>query len=469
MKSNSRDRTRPKSVSVPGAGHNGFTPRHSTTVAMVPLERVSCTRRQLKRFKPDLIELHCANIRAIDLIPPILVDGTYNLVHGLEIYLAAKELGVSHIPVIVMDHLSEAEIGRYRLFLTKGVELSTWDADALKLEFDFILDSGEDLDLSLSGFTLPEIDNLLLAPATDSDDDIPEPQQEGVTTRGDLWLLDGGTHRILCGSALDAEDYQTLMQGERAQMVVADPPYGVPIQGHVSGLGKKTHAEFVQGSKSMSREELEQFLRESFLLMKLHSVDGAVHAIWMDWRGMQQILAAAEGVYHQTLNMCVWDKQRGGMGSLYRSQHELCFIFKTTDHPHRNNVELGKNGRTRSNVWSYPGLAQMGPSRARDLADHPTIKPTGLIYEIIRDVATRNNIVLDPFLGSGTTIIAAHRAHRRGFGMDLDPRYVDIALRRISERTGLTAVLAETGESFAEVTARRAAEVTASEEVRDAS
>ena len=461
MNNKSRHRIRPKADSTPNIGHNGFVPKHATTVSVLPFDAVKCSRRKLKKFKQELIDLHCDNIRAIELIPPILVDGEGNLIHGEEIYLAAKELGVSEITVIVVDRLSEAEIRRYRTFLAKGVELSDWDFEAVKEEFQFILDSGEDLDLSLTGFTLPEIDNLFLV-AEDEDDDGEIPEADGknvVTKRGDLWLFGESKHRLLCGSALDGEAYATLMQREKAQMVVADPPYGVPIKGHVSGLGKKTHAEFVQGAKGMSREELEEFLRESFVLMKLHSVDGAVHAIWMDWRGIKQILAAADGVYHQTLNMCVWDKQQGAMGSLYRSQHELCFIFKTTDHPHLNNVRLGASGRNRTNVWSYPGLSQRGPGRKQDLADHPTVKPLGLFYELILDISTRNNIVMDPYVGSGTTIIAAHRAGRRCFGMELDEKYVDVAIRRVKDRTGLKAVLAETGESFEEVAKRRASEI----------
>lgn len=458
MSSKPRHRTRPE----PGSAtrHNGFVPVRGTEIENAQTSQLRCTRARLKRCDKRLIELECKNIASTGWIPPTFVDGGYDVVHGVETFEAAKELGITEIPVIRIDHLSEAKLRCLRIWFEKKHDLSTFDPEALKLEIEFILDSGEDIDLEQSGFTLPEIDNLFLASPDEEDDHVPEANDNTVVTmRGDLWLFDGGKHRLLCGNALDGEAYAALMQGEKAQMVVADPPYGVPIKGHVSGLGKKTHSEFVQGAKGMSREELEEFLRQSFELMKLHSVDGAVHAIWMDWRGIKQILGAAGGVYHQTLNMCVWDKQQGAMGSLYRSQHELCFIFKTTDHPHVNNVQLGKNGRNRTNVWTYPGLSQRGLSRKQDLTDHPTVKATGLIYELVLDLSTRNGIVLDPFLGSGTTLIAAHRAGRRGFGMELDGKFVDVAIRRIRERAGLKAVLSETGESFEEVAWRRAPEI----------
>lgn len=258
MQFNPRHRSRP--TPVPSTGHNGFIPKHSPRVSMMPIDGIKNSRRNIKNPKPELVQLHCANMRTSDLILPLLVDRESNLIHGVEIYLAAKELGVPEVPVIVIDHMSEAEIRSYRTFLAKSAELSIWDFDAVRLDFEFMLESGEDLDLGLTGFKLPEIDNLFLVASDAADEEIPEIEHASVVTRrGDTWLFEGGRHRIRCGSALEEDDYAALMQGERAQMVVGDPPYGVPIAGHVSGLGKKKHSEFVMGSKGMSREELEAF------------------------------------------------------------------------------------------------------------------------------------------------------------------------------------------------------------------
>jgi hypothetical protein len=271
-----------------------------------------------------------------------------------------------------------------------------------------------------------------------------------VSQAGDLWLL--GRHRIYCGSALEPCAYAALMEGQQAAMVFTDPPYNVPIDGHASGLGAVHHRDFVMASGEMSKAEFTTFLTGACGLLAAHSIDGAMHFICMDWRHMGELLAAGEAAYSELKNVCVWAKHNAGMGSLYRSQHELVFVFKHGRGSHRNNVQLGQYGRHRSNVWNYPSPNSFG--RGSDegnlLALHPTVKPVALVADAIRDCSGRSEIVLDAFLGSGTTIMAAERTGRRCYGLEIDPIYVDTIIRRWQAFTGDEARHAQTGCRFNE-------------------
>jgi len=242
----------------------------------------------------------------------------------------------------------------------------------------------------------------------------------------------------------------------RAQMVFTDPPYNVPISGHVGGLGSIQHREFAMASGEMSQAEFTAFLESVFGHLAAYSVDGAIHFQCMDWRHVPEMLAAGTAAYTDLKNICVWAKNNGGMGSLYRSQHEFVFVFKTGTAPHINNVELGKHGRYRTNVWNYAGVNSFGGDRA-DLSLHPTVKPVAMVADAIRDCSHRKGIVLDAFVGSGTTLIAAERTGRRGYGVEIDPAYCDVAIRRLRAVCGLEAILQATGQRFGEVEAQRGA------------
>jgi hypothetical protein len=233
-------------------------------------------------------------------------------------------------------------------------------------------------------------------------------------------------------------------------MVFTDPPYNVPIAGHVGGLGSVQHREFAMASGEMSQAEFTSFLRSAFEHLAAFSVDGAipfsVHGLapcsgdsWLPALPPMQILK----------NICVWAKNNGGMGSLYRSQHEFVFVFKSGTAPHINNIELGKHGRYRTNVWSYAGVNSFGEDRS-DLTLHPTVKPVAMVADAIRDCSHRRGIVLDAFVGSGTTLIAAEKTGRRGYGIEIDPAYCDVAIRRLRAVCGLEAVLESSGRPFAE-------------------
>ena len=319
--------------------------------------------------------------------------------------------------------------------------------------------TGLEFDLELAGFDTAELDIMLesgnSSGAFDPADTfaLPQPDQHAVSRLGDLWQL--GPHRLLCGNALQPELYEGVLNGAKAELVFTDPPYNVPIQGHVSGLGRTHHREFVEGSGELSSGEFQLFLHQALKLAAACSQDGAIHFVCMDWRGVSTLLLAGASVYRELKNICVWNKTNAGMGSLYRSQHELVLVYKHGTAPHRNNVELGKHGRHRTNVWTYPGANAFGPSRAADLAAHPTVKPISLVADAIRDCSKRGAIVLDPFAGSGTTILAAERTGRRGAAIELDPLYVDTAVRRWQALSGQPAVLASTGRAFSEVAEER--------------
>lgn len=410
------------------------------------------------RKHPDrqLVKL-MSSISEFGFVWPVLVDEDGTIIAGEARIIAAERLGMHEVPVIIAHHWSAAQVRAYRIADNKLAELATWDFEAFAIEIAAIIEIGE-TPIEILGLETAEVDLLFdeinrSDGAKDEADEQIEPPVIPVTRTGDIWLL--GKHRLLCGSSLEAESWASLMAGETAAMACVDFPYNVPISGHVCGLGKVKHADFQAASGEMSKPEFTQFLTEAIEAMLPHLKDGAVLQLFMDWRHMGEILAAIEANGLTLINLCVWNKTNGGMGSLYRSKHELVFIAKKGKAPHTNNVELGRHGRYRTNVWDYAGINSFSKSRMADLADHPTVKSTALVADAILDVSHPGEIVLDGFLGSGTAILAAERTKRRCFGIEIEPRYVDVAIRRWEAMTGKEAVLECTGQSFAEVAAVR--------------
>jgi DNA modification methylase len=328
-----------------------------------------------------------------------------------------------------------------------------------------------EFDLEATGFDWGEIDILIAGGDTEDkgrskilgktkggkklgpEDQIVEPKREGVpvSASGMLWKLGG--HRLFVGDATDKASYDRLLQSddgsaELADLVFTDPPYNVPISGHVSGLGAVQHREFAMASGEMSQGEFTRFLNTVFRRMADVSRDGAVHFICMDWRHMAEVLEASKGVYSEMLNLCMWNKDNGGMGSLYRSKHELVFVQKVGSVTHINHVQLGGKGRYRTNVWDYAGVNSF--SGRSDLEMHPTVKPVALIADAIRDCSNRTGIVLDPFGGSGSTLIAAEKTSRRARLVEIDPLYADTIIKRWQTLTGQSAIDASSGAKFAE-------------------
>ena len=394
------------------------------------------------------------SIARFGFVIPILIDSAGTIIAGHGRFAAAKALGLTSVPTVMAGHLSKAEAQALRIADNRLAELSDWNEAALKLEFTELmqlnLDGALDFDLDITGFDLPQIDILLAAAdEPDPEETVEEPDLErpAVTRSGDLWIL--GQHRVLCGDALDATSYLRVLDGAAPRMVFTDPPYNVHVQGHVRCTRSSAHREFAMASGEMSEAEFRSFLERVIKQLLTCLAKGDIAMICMDWRHVEELIAAGKGGGLELINLCVWNKTNGGMGSLYRSKHELVCIFKKPGAPHVNNVELGRHGRNRTNVWDYAGVNSFGAARTADLADHPTVKPTALVADAIMDVSHRGDVVLDAFGGSGATLLAAEKTGRRARLIELEPAYVDVAIRRWQGMTGGQAVLEASGESFA--------------------
>ena len=396
----------------------------------------------------------------VGFLVPILVDRTNTIVAGHGRWLAAEKLGMPTVPVIRADHLTSRQVQAFRVADNRLAELSSWDERTLALELKDL--AGIELDpeiLELTGFEIAEIDLRL-----DSLDESPPDRADivalpdagpSVSRLGDLWKL--GAHRLICGSALDADTFETLMAGERARAVWSDPPYNVKISGHVSGMGKVKHREFAMASGEMSETDFTAFLARYLELAVQYSVAGSLHYVCMDAAHGLEVLTAARQASLRLKTTCTWAKTNAGMGSLYRQQTEFVHVFKNggDEVSHLNNIQLGKYGRHRTTLWTYAGVNTFRKGRIDDLGAHPTVKPWALVADAIKDCSGIGDAVLDCFCGSGTTLIAAEKVRRRGFGIELDAAYVDVAVRRWQDLTGEPAVHAVTGQTFAEVEAER--------------
>lgn len=403
------------------------------------------------------IKAVAASISAFGFINPILVDGSGNIIAGHCRLEAAKLLELKQVPTVCVSHLSEAEIRAYVIADNKLAEQAGWNTEILAIELKELAIQFPG-DIRVTGVTTPELDRLLISADPPAD----EPEVPAVATDrapvsrpGDVWIM--GRHRLACGDARDASAYEALMQGELATCVISDPPYDLKVAGHVSGLGKVRHREFVMASGEMSPAQFTIFLEAALRNLAKASRPGSLHYIFMDFRHIREIMDAGSAAYTEFKNLCVWVKSNGGMGSLYRSQFELVFVFKNGSEPHINNVELGKHGRNRTNVWHYAGMNSFGKGRDELLAMHPTVKPMAMIEDAIKDCSNRGDIVLDAFAGSGTGILAAENTGRRGYGIEADPHYVDLILTRFGQ-LGIEARHAETGMTFQEIAAVRSGE-----------
>jgi DNA modification methylase len=374
------------------------------------------------------------SIQRFGFTNPVLVDGDNTILAGHGRVEAARLLGWTTVPCLRIDHMSPAEKRAYVIADNKLALNAGWDEELLALELKELSALGADFDVTVTGFSIAEVDHLVEGltqgepndPADDAGTDMPPGPAR--CRPGDIWAL--GPHRLICGDALEAAVVADLMDGETAQMVFCDPPYNVPIDGHVGGSGRIRHREFAMAAGEMSRDAFTAFLRRAFENLVTNSIDGAIHFICMDWRHVGEVLAAGEPVYSELKNMIVWVKDNGGMGTFYRSRHELIFAFKVGDAPHLNSFELGQHGRYRTNVWEYRGVNTMKAGRMAELALHPTVKPVAMIADAIKDVSKRGGIVLDLFGGSGSTLIAAHKTGRRARLCELDPVYCDRILSR---------------------------------------
>jgi DNA modification methylase len=402
------------------------------------------SRKQIKQI--------AASIERFGFTNPVLISDVGEIIAGHGRVSAARLLDIDSVPVLRLSHLSEDERRAYVLADNKLAENAGWDAEILAIELQALVDL--DFQVDLTGFEIAEIDLLLGDAAEEGRDGLTDDiylRKEGpaMTQPGDVWEL--GPHRLFCGDAQSADDLKRLMDGERAQMIFADPPYNVPISGHVSGLGKQRHREFAFASGERAPDIFTSFLEKTLGNMVRVAQDGAIAFVCMDWRHMRELLVAGGRVFTELKNLCVWNKTNAGMGTFYRSKHELVFAFKVGTAPHINSFGLGETGRYRTNVWDYAGANVLGAERDADLAMHPTVKPIALIADAIKDCSRRNDIILDTFAGSGSTLIAADTCGRKARVMEIDPVYCDTIIRRYMAMTGLPVVLQATGQSFEDV------------------
>lgn len=427
-------------------------PNHRN-IEMLPLGVLRPNSKNPRTHSQKQLQQIAAAIKRFGFLVPIIIDHDNNIVAGHGRWEASRTLKLGEVPCIRVAFVTEADRRAFALADNRIAELAGWDKNLLSFELEYLLDN--DYDIGITGFDLSDIDFTIGSPAQ-----INEPEQVelpakyacAVSRAGDLWHI--GPHKLYCGSSLETSSFETLLGSDQAGMVFSDPPYNVPISGHVSGLGKVQHREFAQASGEMTSGEFTLFLRSCFKLCVLFSRSGSIHFQCMDWRHIREMLDGADGVYTQYKQLLVWAKDNAGMGTFFRSQHELIFAFKSGKAKHINNFGLGETGRYRTNVLQYAGANMFRKGRDTDLADHPTVKPSALVADLILDCSNPGDIILDPFCGSGTTLIAAHHSRRIGAGIEIDPLYVDTAMRRLEAASGLKPVHSD-GRSFEEVATGR--------------
>ncbi|MEJ7928196.1 DNA methyltransferase [Sphingobium sp. AN641] len=408
------------------------------------------SRKQIKQIAKSITRFGFTN--------PVLLSDDDEIIAGHGRVLAAAQIGMASVPAIRLSHLSAAERRAYILADNKLALNAGWDQDLLAIELQALIDL--DFDLELTGFSLAEIDfNLNAATLGKPDmpraleDETPTAAGPAISRSGDVWQL--GRHRLLCGDARKKADYDHLLAGDTVDLIFTDPPYNVPIDGHVCGSGAIHHREFAMGTGEMSVDGFTAFLTQTLGFAASHCRNGAIAFVCMDWRHMRELLAAGYAVFHELKNLCVWNKTNGGMGSFYRSKHELIFVFKKGSAEHVNSFGLGDTGRYRTNVWDYAGISSMGSARMEELAMHPTVKPVALVADAIQDCSRRGDIVLDAFGGSGTTLIAAEKVGRSARLIEFDPLYCDTIVRRFEKMMGKSALLMPDDMSFEMVGERR--------------
>jgi DNA modification methylase len=423
----------------------------------LPIDALRFPSRKVRALDEAHVQEIVRAISTLGFCAPILIGRDDLVLDGRSRIEAARRLGLVKVPCIRADHLSDDEQRLLRLAANRLGEKGRWDLDELKVEFEELIFA--EAPIEVAGFTLDEIDQIVLnndASAIEAGPLAPDPNAVAVARVGDVFRL--GRHRLACGDATDGRVWRKVMEGDSegvARLLLSDEPYNVKIKGHVSGSG---HREFPMASGEMSDAQFAAF-NDAWIGAALPWLcDGAVFGTFIDWRGYPTVHAAAVKAGLAPLNLVVWSKTNAGMGSLYRSQHELLPLFKLGSAPHVNNVALGKRGRWRSNLWTYAGASSLGSDARRGLQEHPTVKPAAMLEDAIIDLTHRDDFVLDPFLGSGSTLIACEKTARICCGLELDPLYVDVIVRRFEALTHKQALLEETGERFVDLAARRSRE-----------
>jgi DNA modification methylase len=430
-------------ITAPSAVHRAVTE--------TPIAALSPFKRNARTHSKKQIQQIARSIERFGFVNPVLVTSQGEIIAGHGRVEAARLLGMDRVPTLAVDHLSDDERRAYILADNKLALNAGWDKELLALELQELIDL--DFEVDLTGFSAAEIDVVIdeakaasIVGIDGPEDEIPLAHGPAITRPGDVWQL--GNHRLICGDAQDPASFASLLAGERADMVFTDPPYNVKIDGNVCGLGSIRHREFAFASGEMSEQQFTRFLAVTLGNTAAVMGDGAIAFVCMDWRHMGELLQAGRTCFSELKNLVVWNKTNGGMGTFYRSKHELVFVFKQGTAEHTNNFGLGGGGRYRTNVWDYAGINAIGAGRSDELSMHPTVKPVALIVDAIADCSRRGEIVLDCFAGSGSTLIAAEKTGRRARVIEYDPLYCDTIVRRWERYTGKQARDPVTGASF---------------------
>lgn len=436
----------------------------ASMIVMISINLLNLGNRRLRRRNAKAFNKLVRSIKHFGIARPILIDRHNKMIDGYGIVEAAIELGIEQVPAIVIDHLPPEDIKALGIALNKIQELGEWNEDVLRQELEFILELDAKYDLEVTGLELGEIEFHLSDTDQDGDAEQPDPSDTvplamsdpdyaPVSRLGDLFLLQGKDfeHRVYCGDARSKKAIAEALGELVATMVLTDPPFNVRIQGHVGGLGKTAHREFVMASGEMKPDEFYKFLRSSLKRMKQALKDGGLLYIYMDKNGLELLLKAGRKIGLKMHSICIWKKPNGGMSSLYRSQHEFIVIFKKGKASHVNNILLGKYGRYRTTVWEYPGFNSFSRERRELFHLHPTLKNVQMLADAIRDVTKRGDVVLDSFAGAGSTTIASEKTSRQSVSVELDPIYIDTILKRFENEFGTEALHAETGMTFSEL------------------
>lgn len=406
---------------------------------------------------PEQRALIGRSISTYEFVVPILADQDMEIIAGHGRLEAAIELGMTHVPVIVLKHLTKAQIRALRIADNKISHQGRWSVENLRAEFELITAHDINFDPVDIGFQPAEFDAIRFGGKEEAEPDHvaePDPDAPVVSRTGDRYTSTDGRYRIICGDARLPETYESVLTNERADLTFSDIPYNLRIDGFVSGQGKVRHREFAMASGEMSAEEFAAFTQTVLTHQRDYSKPGSLSLQFIDWRSVDMMIQVGKRVYGTMLNLCIWVKTNASLGGTWRSQYEMVCVFRTPGGKHTNNVQLGKYGRNRSNIWTYAGVNSFRKDRMKDLKAHPTCKPVDLVADAILDVTNRNDLVLDAFLGSGTTLLAAHKTGRRAAGIEIDPRYVDLAITRFTERTGIP-FTNQDGQSFEEARAAR--------------
>lgn len=447
---------KPRTIGAAGAAEQSKIALCSSHIQQSGLASLKPNPRNARTHSPKQISQIAASICEFGFVGPIVINKAGMILAGHGRYEAAKLLNLKSVPTILLEHLTEKQQRAYALADNKIALSAGWDPGILKIEFEELTALDLTFDIEITGFDTTEIDLLLdeskSSESVDPADQIPAVAEQAVSRLGDIWQL--GNHKLICGDARKPQILSSIVE-RPARLAFMDPPFNVAVEGHICGLGKIHHREFAMATGEMSSAQYRHFLGACFQNAVAVSMEGAIHFTCIDWRHLEDLAAAGRDIYSKHLNTCVWVKDNGGMGSFYRSRHEFIIVFKVGKAPHLNTIELGKNGRYRTNVWEYPGVNTFRKGRLDDLTMHPTVKPTALVMDAIKDCSRRGEIVIDLFGGAGTTLIAAEKCGRCARIVEVDPLYVDVIARRWQTLTGELAKLSSSNEHFNDIDEQR--------------